>query len=140
MISLHDYIGPWDESATGEILHNSKDLLERVNVLLQIALEDGVPLHTNPKTGTYISGTTQGGLRPSHTMVGAGRSSHKEGRGVDVFDYGRHLAKWCLKRLDVLEQCGLYMEHPSTTITPDGSGWCHLSTRPPGSGVRVFYP
>jgi hypothetical protein len=140
MITLHDYIGPWDECATGDILYAAKDLLERVNVALQLAVDAGVDLHINPKTGTYISGTTLGGLRPTHTQVGAAKSSHKEGRGIDIYDIGRRLAQWFRIHQDVLAQCGLYMEHPSATATADGNGWCHLTTRSPGSGNRIFYP
>lgn len=36
---------------------------------------------------------------------------------------------------DILRDCGLYREHPSKT-----AGWCHLSTRAPGSKKRTFFP
>jgi hypothetical protein len=63
-------------------------------------------------------------------------SSHKEGRGIDIYDpHDGAMDHWCMQNQVDLVEIGLYMEHPAAT-----PGWCHLTTRAPGSGSRVFYP
>lgn len=134
MITLNDYLGPWDEQASPAHVANAMDLLERVNTLMDMAFEWGIDFPLNPKTQTYISGSTLGGFRPQDAKQGAALSSHKEGRGVDVYDPKTLFAGWCRRNQDKLAQCGLYMEHPSAT-----PGWVHLTTRAPKSGNRMFY-
>lgn len=137
-ITEHDYFGilAGHREITAEIRNNAKGLLWRVNTLLARAEGEGVSLDINPKTRSLISGSSLGGWRPSNSMVGAERSSHKQGRGIDIYDPNDgDLDAWCLANLDALEECGLYMEHPAAT-----KGWCHLTDRAPGSGNRAFYP
>lgn len=78
------------------------------------------------------------GWRPSavnSAVAGAARKSkHMKGQAIDVEDADRALSQWCMANLDVLEELGLWMEHPRDT-----KSWCHLQTVPPGSGKRVFY-
>ena len=137
MISLNDYVGPHSHSVdwNAERRGNAEALLPPVNALLAEALADGITLHVNPATGSYVSGQTYGGFRPQDCTQGAPGSSHKQGQAVDVYDPLHKLAPWCLANLDRLEAHGRYMEHPDATGT-----WCHLTTRAPHSGRRAFYP
>ncbi len=59
-------------------------------------------------------------------------------------------AWWCARNIGVLEQHGLYMEHPVATVIRawrtaqqqerEPTPWCHLTTRPPASHSRVYWP
>lgn len=109
------------------------DLLARVNALLaDYQMQTGNELDINPHTGTLVSGETNGGFRLPDCPEGAPGSSHKEAKAVDVHDLGR-LDAWVTDA--ILEKHGLYREHPHYT-----QGWCHLTTRAPGSGHRTFIP
>lgn len=143
MISKHQYFGA--KPRTGEHEAAADDLLERVNALLAEAELGGVKLEIDPDTGSQISGSKggagDGGFRLPTSTTGSARSSHKEAKAVDVYDPAGKLDDW----LDdfehgngdntMLEEHGLYREAPSHT-----PGWCHLSTRRPGSGRRTFTP
>ena len=65
----------------------------------------------------------------------AKKSAHMSCEACDFRDTDGSLDKYCMDNLYILEQCGLYLEHPSAT-----PGWCHLQIRRPGSGNRVFKP
>lgn len=113
-------------------------LLEAVNDLLDEAAAAGAYMNNPcPNTGTEISGSKggqgDGGFRLQTATTGSDHSSHKEARGVDVYDYGDKLDAWLTD--EILERHGLYREHPDST-----PAWCHLTTRAPGSGHRTFYP
>lgn len=135
MITLDDYFGKWlfCDDATAECKDNAALLLYRVNQLLDTAVADGVTLLSNPITNSQVSGSTYGGFRPQSCPQGAPTSSHKEGMGVDIYDPYGDLDKWLTD--ETLERFGLYREAPSTT-----DSWCHLTTRPPRSGHRTFFP
>lgn len=135
MITLDDYFkahgGP--NRFSREIVENAVDLLAKVNKLLEDALRSyKVDLETNPVTGTLISGRIDGGIRLPSSATGTSRSSHKEGRGIDVYDPDGDIDEWVTD--EILAKHGIYREHPSQTKT-----WCHLTTRPPKSGKRTFY-
>jgi hypothetical protein len=83
--------------------------------------------------GTMISGNDLGGFRPQSTKIGAPTSSHKEGRGIDIYDPDNRLDDWITDA--VLELHDLYREAPSATY-----GWVHLTDRPPNSKRRTFLP
>lgn len=136
-ISRDDYFKAYagHPEITPEIEANADDLLERVNALRAEAAADGVPMPTNPKTGTPISGDKNGGFRPQACPVGAPASPHKQGNGVDNYDPHRSLASWCMAHLDRLAAHGLYMEDPRWTPT-----WTHLQRVAPRSGKVVFIP
>ena len=112
-------------------------LLYRVNALRDRAESEGVVRHTCPNTGTEISGSKggsgDGGFRLETSTTGSGRSSHKEAKGVDAYDPGNRLDGWVTDA--ILEEFDLYREAPEST-----DGWCHLTTRRPGSGRRTFSP
>lgn len=135
MISPNDVIGPWQHSPdlTDDRRDNINDLVPAVNALLTMAGRAGIPLPTNPKTGTQVSGKQFGGFRPQTCTIGAPHSAHKEGMAVDIYDPTNALDEWITD--DVLRECGLYREGGRWT-----PGWTHLTTRRPGSGNRTFQP
>lgn len=76
------------------------------------------------------------GYRPGKYNVKAGgssKSSHLSCEAVDFHDVSRELTKFLISRLDVLEDCGLYMESPDATPT-----WVHVQIRPTVN--RIFKP
>ena len=134
MITLKQYFG--DKPHTPEQEENAIDLLWRVNGLLKEAADNGAynyPIDVD--TGTQISGsrngTGDGGFRLPNAATGAALSSHKEAKGLDVFDPVGLLDSWITD--EVLAKYGLYREHPHHTV-----GWSHLTTRKPASGARSF--
>ena len=135
MISVSDVIGPWDRSKdlTADRRKSIAALVTPVNALLALASAAGVPLPVNPVTKTQVSGTQYGGFRPQSCPIGAPQSAHKVGMAVDIYDPENKLDEWITD--DVLRTVGLYREAPRAT-----PGWCHLTTRRPGSGNRTFMP
>ena len=135
MILLIDYFGKFANhpDLTDERRAHSIILLDRVNSMLDEAFRFDVDLIDNPHTGTLISGQQYGGFRPQDCPQGAPTSSHKEGRGIDIYDPHNALDNWITDAR--LEQFKLYREKPLAT-----PGWCHLTDRPPKSGRRSFLP
>lgn len=115
-----------------EIVRNATHLLRRVNTMLALVQ---MVIEPHPVTRTPISS----GWRPpsvnANTPNAAPRSKHMTGDAVDIYDPDGELDDWCMEHLDILAECGLWLEHPSAT-----KGWCHLQQVPPRSGKRVFYP
>lgn len=136
-ITLAQYFGPWAKhpDVTPKHRDNAARLLLAVARLEAHAVADGVVFRINPKTGSGVSGTQYGGFRPQDCPEGAPGSSHKKALAVDRFDPIGEIDAWCLRNLDILELCGIYIEHPSETC-----GWSHWTIRAPGSGRRVFFP
>ena len=125
---------------------NAADLIRRRNALrAEWMVATGKECPVDPDTGCEISGVERGdgdgGYRTPGTRTGAAGSSHRDGRGIDDYDPGDELDTWLDQFEDgkggnsKLQQHGLYREHPSAT-----KGWCHLTTKAPGSGKRTFYP
>lgn len=135
MISLGEYFGHHIDKADDAAIERAGALMEAVNMLMMTAEADDVAFPVNPATGSQISGKEYGGFRPSNCTIGAPNSNHRLGAAVDLFDPLNAIDEWCLKNLDMLEECGLYIEHPNHTPR-----WCHLATMPPKSGKRVFIP
>ena len=142
MITQAQYFGA--KPHTAEHAAAATGLLFQVNALLtEFQLVTGREPDIDPDTGTEISGSRggagDGGFRLPSATTGTAGSSHKQAKGVDVYDPQNRLDDW----LDTAEhgdgdntllaQAGLYREHPDAT-----PGWCHLSTRAPGSGRRTF--
>ena len=74
------------------------------------------------------------GYRPGKYNVAAGGakgSSHLSCEAVDFKDADKALKTWIT--VDILEECGLYMEHPDHTPT-----WLHVQIRPTQN--RIFKP
>src|SRR3990167_3772468 len=134
-ISLEQYFGAKPHTAEHEAIF--ADLIERVNNLVEEAIAAGrFTRRIDPDTGTEISGSRggagDGGFRLPDAKTGRQNSSHKEARGVDVYDPGNHFDNW-LTTYDIaqggnfkLEEYGLYREHPDST-----NSWVHLTTRAP---------
>jgi hypothetical protein len=137
MITIQDYFGPWEDhdDVTGEVIDNALELLGKVNDLIEVAFADEVDFPLNPVTKSHIAGKTYGGFRPQDCPQGAPTSSHKTGKGIDIYDPKHTISRWCFLHQAELKERGLYMEHPSATPT-----WCHLTTRAPGSGKTCFHP
>jgi hypothetical protein len=135
MITLQQYVGAHGASPdwTPERQQAATTMLQAVNALLDRAVTDGVPLFVNPATKSQVSGSIWGGFRTQACPQGAPHSSHKEGRGVDVYDPHNQLDDWLTDEL--LEDYDLYREAPESTNT-----WCHLTDRAPVSGKRTFKP
>lgn len=140
MITLAQYFGVHSTSKdiTPEVISNAERFLERCDILYRLALQDNVEFQINPHTGNIISGQTFGAFRPQSCPQGAANSSHKVGRGLDIFDPDGEVDGWCVinsNRGGLLEQCGIYIESPAAT-----PGWSHWTDRAPHSGNRVFVP
>jgi hypothetical protein len=79
------------------------------------------------------------GYRPeainSKVKGAAKKSNHIMCLACDFKDLDGSLDEWCLQNLDILEECGLYLESPMHT-----PNWCHLQAIPPKSGKRIFIP
>lgn len=104
---------------TPEIEANLKILLENVNKLRTLY---GKPM------------IVSSGYRPGKYNINAGgakNSTHLTCQAVDFKDIDGALKKFCT--VEILEQCGLYMEHPDSTPT-----WLHVQTRPTKN--RIFKP
>ena len=149
MITISDYFGSrMNHPQAGPGMYaNADELLGRVNRLLDAAKTAGAyDDEVDPDTGTQVSGSKggsgDGGWRPSDAMTGAPNSKHKQGKACDVYDVGNKLDDY-ISMFDtandgnsLLEQMGLWREHPSATA----GGWVHLQSVAPGSGKRTFQP
>jgi hypothetical protein len=129
MLSVDEYLNQHAaEAAPGEltptIRANAVMTVERANHLLG--------------TSGFNFGL-RSGWRPAATNAGiptaAPKSKHMTGQAVDIIDDEGELDDWCMNNQDVLEQLGLWHEHPSAT-----KGWCHVQIIPPKSGKRTFFP
>ena len=128
-ISVADYFGKYADhkDATPDVKANADHLLCQVNLLLEAMIADGCTPLWNPHTSNLVSGSGNGGFRPQDCPIGAPKSKHKTGHGVDIYDPYRELAKWCYAHPDGLQTLGLSMENARWTPS-----WLHLQDIPPG--------
>lgn len=108
---------------TPELESNLSKLLEALNKFRAIY---GKPMNVSS------------GYRPgkyNRAAGGASNSSHITCEACDFKDGDWSLKQFVLMRPEILEECGLYMEHPDHTRT-----WIHLQIRPTKSGTRIFKP
>jgi hypothetical protein len=144
IVTLAHYVGRWFKSPDWDIRRqfNAEALLVKVNALLtDYETSTSRKLAINPATGTHISGQLYGGFRPQSCTIGAPSSSHKEGRGIDIFDENDLLDQWLTDA--ILTKHGLYREHPQATYLGSNGKpqpWCHLTDRAPRSKNRTFFP
>ena len=134
-ITLSDYFAGYagHPAITAEHRASAEMLLVQVSALLADLIVGGdADLDINPQTGSLISGHKNGGWRPPECPEGAPNSSHKQGKGIDIYDADGDLDAACHD--DLLARHGLYREHPAQT-----RGWLHLTNRAPRSGRRTFY-
>ena len=134
MILLDEYFN--NKKALSLHTDNAKVLLVYVNNLLTEyirATKKQLPI--NGLTHNLISGNLNGdgGYRLTDSKTGAKLSSHKLGKGIDIFDPENDLDAYITD--SILERNYLYREHPMHTPR-----WCHLTTRSPSSGKRSFFP
>lgn len=138
MIDLADYWMGRDAeyplAMTPQIERNAILLLDLVNKLLVVANMAGVRAKVNAR-GTVV----RSGWRPPavnlKTPGAAPNSRHMTGQAVDLEDAGGALGRWALLNVIVLQQVGVWCEHPSATPT-----WLHCQSVPPRSGNRFFKP
>lgn len=140
MITLNDYFMGRRETHPTEISpgieRNAARTVELINSFIAFAKVVGVEFETSPRTRTVVSS----GWRPpsfNATVPGAAfRSLHMTGEAIDLFDPDGLIDEYAFSQTSgVLKDLGLWLEHPSAT-----KGWCHLQTKPPRSGRRVFFP
>lgn len=153
-ITLADYFMgrdlSWANELTPPLRGNAAETVKRVNALLSVLHAHGVPVENVIPSKNYLELATPGlrgtppspitsGWRPmainQSTRGAAPRSLHITCQACDLYDPEGVIDDWCMDHLDVLEQLGLWLEHPSAT-----KGWCHVQTLAPRSGRRVFYP
>ena len=128
MITLADYFMGRDRShaqdMTDALRENAMRTVERANTLLARAA---------------LPGLVTSGWRPHAINASipnaSPRSKHLSCEAIDLDDPDGALDAWCLVNLPLLEEIGLWLEHPDAT-----PGWCHLQVVPPRSGRRVFMP
>ena len=134
MITLEDYLNHWtinysnadvpEEELTQEMRADAQITVDKANELLAQFGEER---------------TITSGWRPvevNKLVPGAAAfSNHTRCLAVDISDPHGDLDEWTLEHPEVLEDIGLWQEHPAST-----KGWCHVQTVAPRSGKRVFYP
>lgn len=106
----------------GAVISEAEKTVKRVNKLLSMLPND------------LDEVTVTSGYRDpfyNRKIGGATNSAHTLGMAVDLSDVDGAI-KGAIDE-EMLEECGLYMEHPGSTET-----WCHLQTRP--TKRRIFYP
>lgn len=131
MITAHDVLTTQGkhleraEQATEEHAVSAGDLAMRLNRLFadpEMEWFEGEPEFND-------------GYRDQNVTYGAKRSSHKEGKAVDIGDKRKsRLSIFLVAHSYLLERYGLWMEDPRHTPT-----WCHLQSRPV-RGRRIFIP
>mgnify|MGYP001595559065 FL=1 len=128
MIMLPDYLmgreilNPGE--LTPEIMENAAETVRRANKLLTEFGEDR----------KVASGWRPAAINAA-TPGAALKSKHMTGQAIDLADPEGDLDEWCMDHPEVLENIGLFQEHPSAT-----KNWCHVQIVPPKSGKRIFYP
>jgi hypothetical protein len=78
------------------------------------------------------------GYRPgayNKAAGGAQRSLHMTCQACDFRDPDGQLDLWLMRNVGMLQDFGLYLEHPEWT-----PGWTHLQSVAPVSGSTVFKP
>lgn len=125
---------------------NGDDVQRRISAAIaafrsetQIELPEGYASGWRPPA--VNEATSNAGKHSLHLVAAAG-----DKRDTPSGDF----AWWCMRHPEVLEQHGLYMEHPVATVvrafrtaktqkrapTP----WCHLTTFAPHSHLRCYFP
>jgi len=128
MLTLHDYFMGRDrrfpDELTDDKRSNAEEMIDKANQLLE---RFGEPRKVNS------------GWRPAQingaTVGAAKKSKHMTCEAIDLEDKDGSLDAWCMDNLEVLQEIGLWLEHPDATPT-----WCHVQIVPPRSGNRVFKP
>ena len=126
MITMRDYLMGRDlkYTLTPDLEGNAEETVAKINELLPAFGE-------NRKV--------RSGWRPPEinqaTPNAAPKSKHMTCEACDLDDPEGDLDEWAMANPDVLQQIGLWQEHPAST-----KSWAHFQIVPPKSGNRVFYP
>ena len=128
MLTLSDYYMGRDrrfpDELTDEKRANAEEMIDKANQLLERFGE----------TRKVNSGWRPASINNA-TVGAAKKSKHMTCEAIDLEDKDGSLDQWCMENLDVLQEIGLWLEHPDST-----EGWCHVQLIPPRSGNRVFKP
>lgn len=126
VISLQEYLMGRDKkyTLTPELQSNAEETVDKVNQLLDRFGE---------------SRKVRSGWRPPEvnqaTPNAAPKSKHMTCEACDLDDPEGDLDEWCFANQEILQEIGLWLEHPASTKT-----WTHVQIVPPKSGNRVFFP
>ena len=135
LISLADYFMGRDRShaheLTAELRSNATLMIARANALLLHAVLPGVV--NSGWRPQAVNAAVANGRTLSPVLLSS--SKHLSCQAIDLDDAHGALDAWCMRNLLVLEEIGLWLEHPEGT-----PGWCHVQVVPPRSGRRVFMP
>lgn len=113
----------WEESEVDTVtLRNLEELCARVN---KLGYEP--PMRASSCLRSLVD---QKRINPK-----ALKSCHLYGAALDIADPDGFLAEWLQWRVDLLVECGLWMEDPRYT-----KGWVHLQIYAPKSFKRIFVP
>jgi hypothetical protein len=144
MITLQQYFGGRRDTHGLEcspgIETNAARTVEIVNNLLVNVERFGIVVPVN-EGGDFSGSQLNSGWRPpsinSCTAGASPTSLHMTGEAVDLHDPDGELDEFLLtpEGQYLLTDLGLWLESPTKTW-----GWCHVQTRPPKSGNRVFLP
>jgi len=132
MITLDDYFQGRDRGfpPSEELRKNADETVYRVNLLLARYYQ----AHPTAEKTKVTSG-----YRPpmvnAATPGAAPRSKHLTCQAVDLSDPEGELDEWAFNNQKILEEVGIWMEHPACT-----KGWFHGQIIQPRSGRRVFWP
>ena len=111
-----------------------------MNQLLARAETFGI-VPSDVQSGDFAGSQITSGWRPASlnacTPGASATSLHMTGEACDIHDPNGALDDWLLTAEGqyTLQDFGLWLEAPSAT-----PGWCHVQTKPPRSGRRVFNP
>lgn len=134
MITLKEILKGKDfDSLPKEHQDNLLILLERIN---KLRILYGKPMKV---TSGYRSMEEHLGIYNRKGITDPNRipmkSRHLYGQAIDISDPKGELDTWCQNNVKILEDIGLWLEHPDYTM-----GWTHLQIIPPSSGKRFFIP
>lgn len=123
MITLKEYLMGRDKDFPLDMLQaqNAADLLSRVNWLF-----GSLEIHAKVSSGYRPSAINK-------KIGGAKMSTHTVCSGIDLHDPDGMLAAKMLDHLDLLEECGLWLENPRFT-----EKWVHLDIKQRKN--RIFNP
>lgn len=121
------------------IEHNAAETISRIQLVVNSFEADTIIR----LSGKFSSGWRPASVNDPSKLTGAGaKSTHLDAAAGDVEDTKQgNFAWWCFHHQELLQKCGLWMEHPSgTVLMAKNSPWCHLQISPPKSGLRVYQP
>lgn len=137
MISVAEYMMGRDVThaleCTPAILHSAMITVDVASRFLILAKGAGVAITCLPDGSIVTSGWRPPSIN-ARTEGASPTSLHMVGDAVDLHDPEGTLDAWARNGgQKVLQDLGLWLESPLDTPR-----WCHIQTRPPPSGQRIF--